>query len=297
MTMTYRTRRRLQTIGTIGAILLLVIIALWLCWVVWLERYVVYTRDNEAILDLEFNANEMIGEVARPPESGGTGISIYYNEGDNAVELTNELTQLNGYYIDGDMLMDDMTGVWDSLAILPSGTPVMVELKGGYGSFYYTSGLQDAIQSQSVNVTEVDLLIQELNNRGFYTIAKVSAFRDYNFGLNHVNHGLPVAGKQYLWSDDGGCYWMNPTATPPSAGSPPSSRSCRTRASRKWFWRTSVSPPVRSTPSTATKTRLWIRPPRSCSPPPQNPPSPCPSVWTAPPSPWRKAAAACIWKM
>ena len=212
MTMTYRTRRRLQTIGTIGSILLLVIIAVWLCWVVWLERYVVYTRDNEAILDLEFNANDMIGEVARPPASGGTGISIYYNEGDNAVELTNELTQLNGYYIDSDMLIDDMTGIWDSLALLPSGTPIMVELKAGYGSFYYSSGLADAVQSQSVNVTEVDLLIQELNNRGYYTIAKVSAFRDYNFGLNHVNHGLPVAGKQYLWSDDGGCYWLNPTS-------------------------------------------------------------------------------------
>ena len=212
MTMTYRTRRRLQTIGTIGSILLLVFIALWLCWVVWLERYVVYTRDNDAVLDLEFNANEMVGVVARPPSSGGTGISIYYNEGDNAVEITNEMTKLNGYYIDADMLMDDMTGIWDAIAPLPAGTPIMVELKGGYGSFYYTSDLDDAIRSQSVNVADVDLLIQELSSRGFYTIAKVSAFRDYNYGLNHVNHGLPVAGKQYLWSDDGGCYWLNPTS-------------------------------------------------------------------------------------
>lgn len=212
MSMTYRTKRRLQTIGTIGSILLLIIVAVWLCWVIWLERYIVYTRDNEAILDLEFNANDVVGEVARPPASGGTGITIYYNEGDNAVELTNELTQLNGYYIDSEMLTDDMAGVWDALALLPSGTPVMVELKAGYGSFYYTSSLADAIQSQSVNVAEVDLLISELNKQGFYTIARVSAFRDYNYGLNHVNHGLPVAGKQYLWSDDGGCYWLNPTS-------------------------------------------------------------------------------------
>ena len=212
MTMTYRTKRRLQTIGTIASILLLVMIALWLCWVVWLERYVVYTRDNEAILDLEFNANDLVGEVARPPASGDTGITIYYNEGANAVEYTNELAQLNGYYIDSDTLIDDMASIWDALAIVPSGSPIMVELKAGYGSFYYTSDLADAILSQSVNVTEVDLLIQELNNRGYYTIAKISAFRDYNFGLNHVNHGLPVAGKQYLWSDDGGCYWLNPNS-------------------------------------------------------------------------------------
>lgn len=212
MSMTYRTKRRLQTIGTIASIALLIIIAVWLCWVVWLERYIVYTRDNDAVLDLEFNANEMVGEVAQPPASGGTGITIYYNEGANALELTNELTQLDGYYIDADMLTNDLAGVWDSLDNLSSGTPVMIELKGGYGSFYYTSGLTDAIMSQSVSVAAVDELIQELIKREFYVIARVSAFRDYNYGLNHVNHGLPVAGKQYLWSDSGGCYWLNPNS-------------------------------------------------------------------------------------
>ena len=212
MSMTYRTKRRLQTIGTIAAIALLVIMVVWLGWVVWLERYIVYTRDHDAILDLDFNANELVGEVALPPASGGTGITIYYNEGDNAVEITNELSQLNGYYIDAEMLSDDLVGVWDAIDTLSAGTPIMIELKAGYGSFYYTSGLSDAIMSQSVSVAAVDELILELQNRGFYTIAKVSAFRDYNFGLNHVNHGLPVAGKQYLWSDDGGCYWLNPTS-------------------------------------------------------------------------------------
>ncbi len=211
MALTYRTKRRMQNIFTIVLTLLLIFIVFWFCWMVWLERFVVYTRDNEAILDLEFNANEMVGEVAQPPSSGGTGVTIYYNEGDNAVEVTNEMTQLDGYYIDANMLMDRMSEVWENLDNLSPGTPVMIELKGGYGSFYYSSSLGDAIQSESVSVASVDELIAELKRRGFYTIAKVSAFRDYNFGLNHVNSGLPVAGKQYLWSDDGGCYWLNPT--------------------------------------------------------------------------------------
>ncbi len=212
MSMTYRTKRRLQTLGTIAAAALLVIIAVWLCWVIWLERYIVYTRDHDAVVDLEFSANDIVGQVAQPPASGGTGITIYYNEGDNAVEVTNELTQLNGYYIDADMLTNDLAGVWDALDDLSAGTPVLIELKAGYGSFFYSSGLSDAIYSQSVSVSAVDELIKELKSRGFYTIAKVSAFRDYNYGLNHVNHGLPVAGKQYLWSDNGGCYWLNPTS-------------------------------------------------------------------------------------
>ena len=211
MSMTYRTKRRMQRIGTVALALLLVFIIFWFCWVVWLERYIVYTRDNDAVLDLEFNANELVGEVAKPPSSGGTGITIYYNEGDAAVEVTNELTRLDGYYIDSDMLNNDLAGVWDMLDNLSSGTPVMIDVKSGYGSFYYTSSLSDAIMSQSVSVTSVDGLIAELQNRGFYTIARVSAFRDYNFGLNHVNCGLPYAGKQYLWADSGGCYWLDPT--------------------------------------------------------------------------------------
>ena len=212
MSMTYRTKRRLTLIGNIALSALLVFIVFWICWVVWLERYVVYTRDNDAVLDLDFNANEIVGEVALPPSSGGTGITIYYNEGDAAVEVSNELVKLEGYYIDGDMLTSDLTTVWDCLDNLSPGTPVMIELKGGYGSFYYSSGLADAIISQSVSVDSIDELIAEMKYRDFYTIARVSAFRDYNFGLNHVNHGLPVAGRQYLWADDGGCYWLNPTS-------------------------------------------------------------------------------------
>ena len=212
MSMTYRTKRRLNAIGTIATALLLVFILVWFCWVLWLERYVVYTRDNDAVLDLSFNSNDIIGEVAQPPASGGTGITIYYNEGDAAVEVTNELVKLDGYYIGADVMSRDLTSVWSDLNNLSPGTPVMIELKGGYGSFYYTSSLADAVMSQSVSVDSVDELISELKYRGFYTIARISAFRDYNFGLNHVNHGLPVAGKQYLWADDGGCYWLNPTS-------------------------------------------------------------------------------------
>ena len=79
MSMTYRTKRRLTLIGNIALSALLVFIVFWICWVVWLERYVVYTRDNDAVLDLDFNANEIVGEVELPPSSGGTGITIYYN--------------------------------------------------------------------------------------------------------------------------------------------------------------------------------------------------------------------------
>ena len=62
-----------------------------------------------------------------------------------------------------------------------------------------------------MNAAAVDELITSMKSRGFYLIARVSAFRDYNYGLNHVPSGLPLLHKPYLWMDDGGCYWLNPT--------------------------------------------------------------------------------------
>ena len=210
MTMTYRTRRRLHMIGTVALALLLVFVITWFCWVIWIERYVVYT-DDKATLDLNISANDIIGEVAVPPVGGGTGITVYYNEGANAIETSNELKRLDGYFIDAEDLSNSLPGLWDMLKPLPSGTPILIDMKGGYGSFYYTSRLEDAILSQSVEVAKVDELVADMNAKGFYTIARISAFRDYNYGLNHVPNGLYMLNRAGLWADENGYYWLDPT--------------------------------------------------------------------------------------
>lgn len=209
MSLPYRTRRRINRIGTVLLTLLVILAVTWLCWVVWLERYVVYTDDG-ATVDFELSAHELEGEVAVPPVAA-ENISIYYNEGADSISVGNELTQLKGYYIDSDMLQYDMNGVLEDIERLGSGTPVMIDLKGGYGSFYYSSQLPDALESSSINVTSVENLIAKLQQKGFYTIARVSAFRDYYYGLNHVPTGLYMLSRAGLWADTGGCYWLDPT--------------------------------------------------------------------------------------
>lgn len=210
MRLTYRTRRRLQRLGIIGLALLLVLIVTWLCWVIWLERYVVYSRDG-AKLDFELPAQSFGGVVATPPAAQG-GVSIYYNEGADAVGLNQELTPINGYYISYNALSKDIAGVFEDLKILKAGTPVMIELKGDYGTFYYSTGISGAALSASVPISSVDELIQELRLRGFYTIAKVSAFRDYDFGNKNVTCGLYMKSRAGLWLDPDGYFWLNPTS-------------------------------------------------------------------------------------
>lgn len=211
MSLPFRTRRRLQWIATVGLVLLLVFILAWLCWVIWLERYVVYTRDG-AQLHFELS-QEMSGEVAVPPAAEAK-VEIYFNEGSDAVELSKDMTAINGYYIDYDALAaGDWDGIEQDLKRLKSGTAIMIELKGGYGSFYYSSNLSGALPSASVDVHKVDDLIKTLKNKGFYTVAKVSAFRDRDFGNRNVPSGLYVKSRIGLWMDTGGCYWLNPTDT------------------------------------------------------------------------------------
>lgn len=211
MSIPYRTRQKLNRLGLVALAVLLVGTLVWFCWVIWLERYVVYT-DGKASLDFDIEFTDDLGEVAVPP-AADAGVTIYYNEGANAVDVNAELTQLSGYYIDSNALQFDITDAWEDLRALKSSTAVMLEVKAGYGSFFYGTNISGAIRSQSVSTETVDQMIQEMKNRGFYTIARVSAFRDYNFGLNNVPCGLPDARGDgyYLRADDGGCYWLDPT--------------------------------------------------------------------------------------
>ncbi|MBQ2855245.1 MAG: hypothetical protein IJE81_07215 [Oscillospiraceae bacterium] len=209
MRIPYRTQRIMQRVGIIFLIFLMLFIIAWFCSVIFLERHVVYTREG-AMLDMEISANDIIGEVAKPPV-GSTNITIFYNEGDDAVDMSGELQQLDGYFIDIEELKNNIAGAWDLLEPLKANTPVMIDLKGGYGSAYYSSTLPGIITSSEVSVASVDELIGYMSEKNFYKIARISALRDYNYGLNHVPAGLMHVNGLGLWPDEGHCYWLDPT--------------------------------------------------------------------------------------
>ena len=208
MNIPYRTRRVINRVGIIVLALLLVGILAWLCWVVWLERYVVYSGDS-ATLDFSVSAQELTGEVARPPVAEAN-VSIYYNEGSDALNTSNEMTKLSGYYIDIDMMQTDMDNIMTTIQRLSSDTAIMIDMKGAYGSFYYSSTLEDALISASTDIDAVAKLLTAIQKKGFYTIARISSLRDYNFGLNHVTSGLYMLNRAGLWMDQG-FYWLDPT--------------------------------------------------------------------------------------
>ena len=212
MSLTYRTKRRLQRAGLIAAILLMVAILVGFCWVIWLERYIVYTRDG-ATLNFELTDHPGAGQLAMPPSVGET-VPIYVNEGLDAIDLNKELDRISGYYIDTETLQSDVAGARDIVATLPSDTTVMVEMKSIWGQFNYTSNVSNATLSNRVDTTQVDKLVTDITSRNLYAVAVVPAFRDrYFFLINNRNTtlGLSIKGKGYLWVDSDNCYWFDPS--------------------------------------------------------------------------------------
>ncbi len=208
MTIPYRTRRALGRIG-IGLLAVLMLVVLgWFCWVIWVERYIVYTRDG-AVLDLELPAELPAGSVATPPNSDDS-IPIYFNEGDNTVDTNKEQTKLWGYYIDPTVLSTDIAGARERLNKLPAGTAVMIDVKSPKGHLYYSSEVDGATMA-NIDIPAADDLISQVIHGDYYAIARVPAFRDYCFGLNNVPCGIHHTSRRYLWMDEIGCYWLDPT--------------------------------------------------------------------------------------
>lgn len=207
MNIPYRTRQNLRRAALILLVIAIVASAIWLCWFVWLQRYVVYTRENGAIIDTNISPQIPDGQVAIQPEN--ETISIYYNEGENAINTSTELMQMVGYYADAKALTN-LSAVSSQVKLLETGTAVMLDVKDAKGRFFYSSDLSTE-RNSSIDITGMDELIRQLDSKGMYLIARLPALRDYSFGLNSTSNGLFVSSGAYLWADDDYCYWLDPT--------------------------------------------------------------------------------------
>lgn len=208
LNMTFSTKRRLQRIAMISAIVVMVLILAGFCWIIWLERYVVYSREG-ATINLDLPERMAGGQVAAPPALDET-IPIYINEGSDAINTNAELTQISGYYVDQDQLIEDIQGVKNTIVTLPADTAVMLELKNIYGRFNYGSALTDAVMAANVDIAAVDNLITEINSRNLYAIALVPAFRERSYVLKRNAYFLKDKNG-YGWEDEQNCYWLNPS--------------------------------------------------------------------------------------
>lgn len=207
MILPYKTRRGLKRLGVFLLSAALILALVWVVWLLWLDRYVVYS-DEGARLDFSLSKDFPNAQIATEPT--GSPISIYYNEGNNAIDTSTELAQMNGYYISIDMLRNEIDLVWDMVRNMPAGSSVLIDLKDTAGRFYYDTSLSSHITS-SIDSDVMNQLLTHLRTGNYYLIARVPAFQDYYFGLENVPYGLPTS-KGYLWFSDERTYWLNPAS-------------------------------------------------------------------------------------
>ncbi len=208
MKIPYRTRLSLKRGAIITLAVLLVLSLVVTCWFVWLKRYIVYTRDEGAVLDMSLSAQIQDGVEALPPATQET-VNIYYNEGDNAINTSRELQQMTGYYASTEALRGGISNVEQQIRNLDEEVPIMLDVKSSKGDFYYSSAVSTNRDSKIVP-EEMDALIKNLKAAGRYLIARLPALRDRYYGLHNVNDGVFDSRGAYLFSD-GGIYWLNPS--------------------------------------------------------------------------------------
>lgn len=204
----YHTKMRLRKALRILGILCLIGLVLWICWLIWLQRYVVFTRDG-VTFDFDRSTLHLEHKEPGPQETEATSaVEILFQD---APQETQDLSPLNGVYVDTDLLQAGPDTLAGHLSALEPGTAVLLDVKSKFGNFYYTTSLSGATQSDTVDCAAMDRLIQTLQERGCYLIARLPAFRDSAFAQANPTAGLALSSGA-LWTDDEQCYWLDPAS-------------------------------------------------------------------------------------
>lgn len=205
--LSYRNKLRLKKTAKISLIVLVVLTILVSCYIIYLQRHVVYHRDGVS-LDFDQHTDTI-------PMADGTGaapnapvlpqVQIEYVDDGSKVGA---LSQISGYYISATMLVNHTDAVAAALQELTEPCWIMIDLKNASGSFYYSTQITGA-NTAAIDTEAVDAIIRDLKNRGFKLIARIPAFADSDFALEHTETALHMTNGA-LWADADGGYWVDP---------------------------------------------------------------------------------------
>lgn len=205
MKISYRTRQLIRRICRITATVLTVCLVVSVCAVLWLQRFIVYTDEGAKLV---FDRPKDLPSGQLPQQSDTPSVTIHYSDD----PFREGLQQLLGYYIDPEDLMDDPDTVRLKLEQLPAGTPVLLDVKGYRGYFYYSTAV-GRNTSSSYDISKMDDLIRWLSGSDLYVIARMSSLRDFDLVWNDDSCGLRKSSG-VLYYDEGRYglgYWLDPS--------------------------------------------------------------------------------------
>lgn len=205
--LSYRHKVRLKKIAKISLIALAALILVVSFYLIYLQRHVVYHRDGVA-LDFEQHTDTIPisdGSDAAQNTPVLPQVEIDYVDDGSRVGA---LTQVTGYYISANMLVNHTEAVADALQQLTEPCWIMIDLKNPSGNFYYSTQITGA-DTAATDTEAVDEILRDLKTRGFKLIARIPAFADSAFALEHQETALQMSSG-VLWTDSDGIYWLDP---------------------------------------------------------------------------------------
>ena len=149
---------------------------------IYLQRYLVYS-DGAVRLDYEQDLQSQ-GDAPQALDPEDFPVHVVSPSEGTAVSgpVDGSVQPIMGYYITTNMLQNvpKVQAALDELETAPR--TVLFEMKSIYGNFYYDSDLFGQYTANA-DLPAVRTLIEQMQKRGAYVIAKVPAFSDINFLL------------------------------------------------------------------------------------------------------------------
>lgn len=200
---TYRGRSRSRTVLTALIVILLVLLVAVVAFFLFAQRYIVYTDDGQAHLELPFFQKATPTPGPAPAES--QDIVIITPDPTSTPAPTLKPTVKAVWLLRG--ALTDGTAAEQVRA--EGGNAVMFNMKADDGTLGYVSSLPQAIALNS-SAAEAGLndSIKDLTSGGLYTIARVSCFKDNKAPRNDNSLAIKT-NSGYNWQDPEGRRWMN----------------------------------------------------------------------------------------
>lgn len=200
---TYRGRSKARSFLTALAVLLAVVLALAVAFFLFAQRYIVYTDDGQAHLELPFLQK---AAQTSPPAPG---------ESQNIVIITPEPTptptpapdpSLKAVWLLRGALTD---GTAEEQVEEAGGNAVVFNMKADDGTLGYVSSLPQAIALNSSDAKPgLNDAIRAVTAGELYTIARVSCFKDNKAPRNDNSLAIKT-NSGYNWQDPQKNRWMN----------------------------------------------------------------------------------------
>lgn len=199
----YRGRFGWRNVLTILIVFLLVVLAAAVAAFFLLQKYVVYTDDGQARLELPF----LQQKESLPPASAGVGeppVVVVTAQPSPAPEEE----FLRAAVLPRSALYD---GTAEEQVAAAGGNAAWFDMKADDGTLGYVSDLPAAIRfGSSAADPALNAAIKALNDGGLYTVARVSCFRD-NLAPRQDNSLAVRTNSGYNWRDAGDIRWLSPT--------------------------------------------------------------------------------------